>query len=221
MEQNFFTKHWLTLAAMFLSGLWLYLQLLQWKKHGDDFMLTAATIVVTAALWAVLIAAYAKYRRMHKDLTILESKRPDIIVEVVQESKRAGHQAALFWFFAASAKNLTARLEEVWHHWNYAGEALIYPIGGSPGIKKLSEIEAIDLIHERRDFMLLYMDHVTRIVGELPTFSSSTVHHGYPCDDREYVAVLADLKEHAEHLQELGNRVWESGQAIEPEGNAK
>ena len=50
-------KHWATSTGLFLSGLYIYLQLLEWKRHGDDLMLTAVSILVTVVLWTILIAA--------------------------------------------------------------------------------------------------------------------------------------------------------------------
>lgn len=78
-------RHWGTLCALFLSGLYVYLQLLQWKKHGDDLMLTAANIVVTCVLWAVLLIAIARYWRLGSDRrkgresndTVAEATKPD------------------------------------------------------------------------------------------------------------------------------------------------
>jgi len=53
-------KYWApstTVAGLFLTGLYIYLQLLQWRKHGDDYLPLAAVIIVTAILWVVLIVA--------------------------------------------------------------------------------------------------------------------------------------------------------------------
>ena len=63
-------KHWAALLAVvgiFLTGLYIYLQLLQWQKHGDDLMLTAANVVVTVLLWAVLLAAIVRYWQLGAD----------------------------------------------------------------------------------------------------------------------------------------------------------
>jgi hypothetical protein len=57
----FLKEHWGAVAALFLTALYLYLQLLVWRKHGDDLMLTAGSIVVTSALWILMLAAISKY----------------------------------------------------------------------------------------------------------------------------------------------------------------
>jgi len=54
-------RHWVAVVGILVSGLYIYLQLLQWKKHGDDFMLTAANVIVTASLWAILLVAIGRY----------------------------------------------------------------------------------------------------------------------------------------------------------------
>ena len=54
-------KHWVAIAGLFFTALYIYLQLLQWKAHGDDLMLTAASIVVTSILWMALLMAIGRY----------------------------------------------------------------------------------------------------------------------------------------------------------------
>lgn len=55
--------HWMAVAGLFLTALYIYLQLLQWKRHGDDLTLTAAKIVVTCGLWVFLLIAILKARQ--------------------------------------------------------------------------------------------------------------------------------------------------------------
>lgn len=52
--------HLLSGLAVLISGILLYLQLLQWKKAGDDYRLFVINAVVTVALWAFL--GYCIYR---------------------------------------------------------------------------------------------------------------------------------------------------------------
>jgi hypothetical protein len=56
-------KHGSAITGLFLSGLYIYLQLLEWKRHGDDLMLTAVSVIVTVILWTVLIVEIVSYRR--------------------------------------------------------------------------------------------------------------------------------------------------------------
>ena len=58
-------KHGIAVIGIFLSGLYIYLQLLQWKKHGDDFMLMAGNIVVTAVLWLILLTLIVRNLSSH------------------------------------------------------------------------------------------------------------------------------------------------------------
>ncbi len=62
--RDWLEKHWLGLAGIAMSALYIYLQLLQWQKHGDDLRLTAASIVVTVSLWIILLFAIARYWRL-------------------------------------------------------------------------------------------------------------------------------------------------------------
>ena len=66
-----FKKHWPALIGLFLSGLYIYLQLLVWRKHGDDLMLIAGSIVVTVVLWIVLIVAINHNRKRSSPVATL------------------------------------------------------------------------------------------------------------------------------------------------------
>jgi hypothetical protein len=56
-----FGKYRVVLCGLFLSALYIYLQLVVWKKHGDDLMLTTTNIVVTCSLWTLLLIAIVRY----------------------------------------------------------------------------------------------------------------------------------------------------------------
>ena len=66
-SQGFFRKHWLgtagVIAGILIPSLWLYLQLVVWKRHGDDLTLTALGIVATLLLWCILVAGIVRYWR--------------------------------------------------------------------------------------------------------------------------------------------------------------
>jgi hypothetical protein len=51
------------MVGLFLSALYIYLQLLVWKRHGDDLMLIAANIVAVFLFWAALITAIVRQWR--------------------------------------------------------------------------------------------------------------------------------------------------------------
>jgi hypothetical protein len=57
----FLRNHWSALVTIFLTGLFIYLQLLQWRKHGDDFMLAALNIIVTFSMWVILLIVVGAY----------------------------------------------------------------------------------------------------------------------------------------------------------------
>jgi hypothetical protein len=74
MAQNnpsWLRQHWLAalgvlfgLCCVVVSCLWFYVQLLQWKKHGDDFMLMVANVIVTGILWLMLIGTSIYFWKM-------------------------------------------------------------------------------------------------------------------------------------------------------------
>ena len=78
-------KYGLGLLGIFLTGLYVYLQLLVWKKHGDDLMLPAASIIVTCSLWVTLaIAIVRSWRREAPAQTIAIDARPASATEVYE-----------------------------------------------------------------------------------------------------------------------------------------
>jgi hypothetical protein len=68
-------KHWLAFLTFILTALYLFLQLLQWKRHGDDFMMMAFGFVITAALWVLLIGVIARYWRDGRQAGALRLER--------------------------------------------------------------------------------------------------------------------------------------------------
>jgi hypothetical protein len=84
-SQGFFRRHWLgtagVAAGILIPSLWLYLQLVVWKRHGDDLMLTAFGIIVTILLWCLLVAGIVKYWNNAKRDLALEEKANSLAQE--------------------------------------------------------------------------------------------------------------------------------------------
>ena len=74
-------RHWLVsmgigaaVVGVLLQALWLYLQILQWKAHGDDYMGVALNVAVTVTLWSVLGFAIYRNRQDAKRSEATETK---------------------------------------------------------------------------------------------------------------------------------------------------
>jgi hypothetical protein len=67
-EQNesWWSRHGISLAALILYIIWFYIELQNWKKHGDDYTMLVVNIVVTTALWILLLVAIGRYWRHSK-----------------------------------------------------------------------------------------------------------------------------------------------------------
>jgi hypothetical protein len=162
-------------------------------------------LVLPLAFIAIAILnAYSIYRNV-KDVSKRKAQR--------LETQFVGGEAALLNFFQARADEMVRRLEELWHHYNAAGETLIYPAGGEQKYKNLSSDAAGKLINERRDFMVLYTHHLHWLSLEIPKFQSATTINGYP-SDKEYPEVLRNLKDHVALLEKLGDEAWYSGNSV-------
>jgi hypothetical protein len=77
-DVGFLEKHWGAISAVLVTGLFLYLQLLVWRKHGDDLMLTAGSIVVTLALWLLLLVSIVRYWKAAKGAAISAATKVDL-----------------------------------------------------------------------------------------------------------------------------------------------
>jgi hypothetical protein len=88
---EWFGKHWAALFGILLSALYIYLQLVVWKRHGDDLMLIAANIVITCSLWMVLLIAIGRYWKHGKNAELAQEKTRHIseIAELTQKLQAA------------------------------------------------------------------------------------------------------------------------------------
>jgi len=197
-------------AALLVSGLWYFTQLLEWRKQGSNYMLLVGNVVVTVMLWGILIACIIRFwidANRAKKVEITAASKMEELLSLMGKMKQAGGQAALLFCFAGWADDLAKILEQVWHHWNNAGEKFVCPFG------KLDvqgrSAQTIELLDERKDFVVLYSYHVGRLKFEVPDFSSPLLRSDQ--SDREYAMVLAALREHAALLRKAASNVRQSG----------
>jgi hypothetical protein len=143
------------------------------------------------------------------DLIIPQSKVEQVLGPIFEDVKGAGAQAAMLWTFAGWSRDLIQILEEVWDHWNYAGENLIHPLDARIDKLDFSKDKAHQLSSERRDFMVEYVAHRRRIRADFPGFLSFVTTSAYP-SDIEYRRVLNGLRSHAEKLEEEADKLWKA-----------
>lgn len=110
--------------------------------------------------------------------------------------------AALLFTFEADANGLIELLEQVWLHWNEAGEVLLRPL--EENHPKNNDTNGIQM--ELRDFKVSYMNHMERVRLDAPDFASTALAEGYP-SSREYFIVLRDLKNHAANLGRIADSI--------------
>jgi len=151
-----------------------------------------------------ILNAYSIYRNL-RDISKRRSQRKD--------TQFVGGEVGLLSFFQTRGDELASRLEDMWHHYNVAGETLVYPVGGKQEFKDGTLDKVIPLQQERRDFMVLYGHHLQWLGSELPKFNSTTTMNGYP-SDKEYAEVLRNLKEHVALLDKLCDEAWHSGKSV-------
>jgi len=192
------TERWtlgVAIATLILTGVSTWVAVAHEAEHRAGIMYKV--IIALSGISLMALNGYAIYRNI-KDAHRVNAYRKEIeskkqkLVALVEKRKEAGGQAWLLWSYSYSASGLVRWLEEIWYRWNSSGEVLIYPIGGKTELKNWSGDKSGDLIGERRDFMVLYRDHVTRLSQEIPEFVSATTRRGFPSDD-EYARVMADL----------------------------
>ena len=194
-------KHWATLCGLFLSGLYVYLQLVVWKKHGDDLMLTAANILVTCSLWAVLLVASATYFSRSKKIAS-ESRQSQLTGAVIDQIKKIGTLESL----AGRADWLGQYLEEVWHHFLKEKKNMPNPIG----LRSMP-----DTIQDWTDkvlwrFRVLYETYVGSVKAVDPECDSELFRDGFPHEGEDYLSVKRKIEGHAEVLRKQASNLLAS-----------
>lgn len=193
-----------------------YIQLVEREEHKAGTMSTIGIVVFDVIAAAVVV--WTVYRNLKdanraKKVEIAAASKMEEILSLVGKMKQAGGQAALLFCFAEYADDLAKMLEQVWHHWNNAGEKFVYPFGKLEVQGRSAQV--LELLDERKDFVVLCSYHVGRLKLEVPDFSSPLLRSDQ--SGREYAAVLAALKEHAILLREAANKVWHSGRTLHSE----
>lgn len=186
--------------------------------HEREHQASIMSTILQVSWWVVLllVTSYSIYRNLHdakreKNLKQHFSEQARVVEEIVLERRKASAQAALLWHYAGRAKGLAQDLEQLWHHWNDAGERLIRPVSSkAPDMKTFS----LDLLNERRDFMVRYMDNIVWIQADIPEITSNFLTAGYPNDD-EYTVVMRNIQEHSRLLNEAADKVWNDGRMLE------
>lgn len=158
---------------------------------------------LTLYLYLAAFLLYCIYRMIAAYLAVKHDDRD----HAIDLRAYATGQAALMFTFEAQASELLIHLEELWQHWNNAGEVLLYPLSDNP-LMNLDHYGSIDL--ELRDFKLTYGKHLQRVGLDIPKFTSTALVGGYP-SNREYAVVLGDLREHAQALGDIAKDVYENG----------
>ncbi len=179
------------------------------KFINENHTLAAWRVPISLAASAVVLLMFgALLHRFSPGQQRMKSEKE--VDEAIEKIKLAGARGFLLSHFEARAIDLQQTLEETWHHWNNAGEKLIHPLDAR--LDKLTSYSAdgaMKLLDERRDFMVLYSQHLNLLKLEFPEFASLVIEAGYPSDN-EYPRVLANLKTHIETLREQSQREWDT-----------
>jgi hypothetical protein len=196
------------LLALVGVGLQVWIAVVHEQEHTVGIVNTLFAILFWVSLGAVNV--YSIYRNLRDARRVKDTTKKAATMLI--EYQDSGSQSVLLYYFAENATQLACKLEDAWHHWNQEGECLSKPLGGPPGIKNISSDKFVDLSNERRDFMVLYMDNISRFKVEFPKLITSIVE--YP-SDAEYQVVLTRLKEHADLLRNTADKIFNSGKGME------
>jgi hypothetical protein len=158
--------------------------------------------LLCAALSLLLFASIGRWWSIRKKLSLDEAR------ETIHDVKACAGKAALLYYMVARATELSRDLEALWHQWNNSGEKLIHPLDAKfDKLKDASSDEAWNLLNARRDFMVMYAHHIITMKVEFPDFTSHVMSAGYPAP-YEYVQVRDNLKEHADQLEQMADKLW-------------
>ena len=131
---------------------------------------------------------------------------------IADKRKRAGGQAVMLWHFSANADALLIELDQLWHHWNNAGEKLVHPIAENEELKQWPATSHLAI--ERRDYTVRYSDHIQYLKEKFPTFDSPVTELGYP-SEAEYSVLVAVLRKHVKELEDVAQHIWDKGQPMD------
>ena len=62
-NESWLSKHSVGLLCLLATVVWLITQIIEWRKHGEDLVLTAINIAITLLLWSLLMIAARRYWR--------------------------------------------------------------------------------------------------------------------------------------------------------------
>jgi len=188
-----------------LGSIWHFF-LLEYHRSSVDWIWLGVSF--GAGLLLILLAARFQSKVTAKDSQNASSTAlANTLAPTLREISLASGSAVLFWHYSAAAKELVEMLDRLWHHWNNAGEHLVYPLTINPSIRPLHE--TIALCIEHRDFKVLYGNHIEHLQQQFPSFTSRTMVYGFP-SKVEYPDAITALREHAELLNKVGNDSWEA-----------
>jgi hypothetical protein len=181
--QRWLEKNWIGLVTLFISGLYLYLQIREWKKHGDDFGSATFVVVVTAILWVLLAIAIGLYV---KNTMGIHQRIPDI------------EKAGVLKSYAGQADWLAKRLEEIWTQYTEEKKVMPNPLGlrAMPDdIKEWSDKKLFE-------FRILYRAHIDALKKTDPECKSDLITDGFPCEGQDYLTVKRKIEAHATFLRQ-------------------
>jgi len=201
-------QHWAALSGIFLSALYVYLQLVVWKRHGDDLMLTAINIAVTSCLWVILLVAIGTYfQRLKKVAGKL--KPPQLTEAVIQKIEKVGKLRSL----AGRADYLVQILDDLYHQFVKSQKPMPYVLG----INAVPDVIKDHLDKELWGFRDKYRSYLGSLKIVVPESDSDLIKEGFPCNGQEYPALKRKIEAHAAGLRELADRLLVSAK----EENAK
>jgi hypothetical protein len=158
--------------------------------------------LLCAAFSLLLFASIGRWCSVRKTASFDEAR------QTINDVKKSAGQAILMGFMSARATSLAKQLEIFWHQWDNNGEKLIHPLDVTlDKLKDYSSDEARNLLNARRDFLVMYSEHISVVRVEFPEFRSNLMAAGYPAPN-EYVQVRADLAEHADQLEQMAGDLW-------------
>jgi hypothetical protein len=187
--RDWIAKYWIALCALFLTGLSIYLNLLNWKRQGNDLTPTAINAAVTFLLWGVLSSAIVVHLARQNKLAE-RLRQPAFTRASVEQIKKAGKLESL----AGRAGWLAQYLEEVWHDFLKEKKNMPNPIG----IRSMPDVIEHWTDKQLWRFRIHYQSYIGSMEATDPECDSELMRDKFPHESEDYLSVKRKIEAHAQ-----------------------
>lgn len=222
--RSWMQRHWQFLILLLIATLPIYLDLLQWKKHGDDFVVAAISLVVSILFWVFALLVGVRYwkdavqaKRCQKKLVALTAGNNQLVGQLQSKQDEIKEMENRYLENLDKTKSLVAcqmLAEEAEQLWNKLRG--IKREATAPGMVDADALKALEKPledppwpwHSRAllEFRYMYGQHQTRIGKFAPSdLNLDLKSFPIPTTSKDCEEAITLLLQHQKRLTERAN----------------